>query len=112
MCFNFNAASMRILRTINNSIKPWIYINFRFKELMQFALELILTLNERKLFWEHLNNVRNLCFRCSNPKYKAKDCDDMCSRSRKPTPKALIDVYKKHGIINAATKQADKQLKQ
>src|SRR3954451_11796772 len=80
MFSNFNAASMGISRTVNNSIKPWIYINFRSEELMQAALELIPTLNGRNLIWEYPNNVRNFCSRCSNSDHKAKDCDDICSR--------------------------------
>src|SRR2546423_1844065 len=112
MFSNFNAASMGILRTINNSIKPWIYINFRSEELMQAAIEISPILNGRQLVWEQPDNVRNFCPRCSNPGHKAKDCDDIRSRGRKPTPKALLDVYRKHGIVNAATKQANKQMKQ
>src|SRR3954452_15347375 len=80
MFSNFNAASMGIPRTINNFIKPWIYINFRFEELMQAALELTFTLNRRNLIWKHPNNVRNFCSRCSNSDHKAKDCDDIHSR--------------------------------
>src|SRR5436305_4847697 len=49
MFSNFNAASMGILRTINNSIKPWIYVNFRSEELMQAAIEISPTLNGRQL---------------------------------------------------------------
>src|SRR2546423_1047237 len=112
MFSNFNAASMGIPRTINNSIKPWIYINFRSEELMQAAIEISPIVNGRQLVWEQPDNVRNFCPRCSNPGHKAKDCDDIRSRGRKLTPKALLDVYRKHGIVNAATKQADKQLKQ
>src|SRR5439155_19608296 len=112
MFSNFHAASMGIPRTINNSIKPWIYINFRSEELMQAAIEISPTLNGRQLIWEQPDNVRNFCPRCSNPEHKAKDCDDIRSRGKKPTPKALLDVYQKYGIVNAATKQADKQMKQ
>jgi len=79
---------------------------------MQAALEIAPTLNNRQLFWDDPENVRNFCPRCSSPEHKAKDCDDIRSRGRKPTPKALIAVYKKHGITNAATKQADKQAQQ
>src|SRR5436305_4230671 len=112
MFSNFNAASMGIPRTINNALKLWIYINFRFEELMQAAIEISPTLNGRQLIWEQPDNVRNFCSRCSNPEHKAKDCDDIRSRGRKPTPKALLDVYRKYDIVNAATKQADKQIKQ
>src|SRR2546421_9536637 len=69
MFSNLNAASMGILRTINNSIKPWIYVNFRSEELMQAAIEISLSLNGRQLIWEHPDNVRNFCFRCSNPEH-------------------------------------------
>src|SRR4051812_39647727 len=110
MFSNFNAAAMGIPRFINNSIKPWIYINFQSEEVMQTAMETTPTLNNRQLIWDSPDNVRNFCPRCSSPEHKAKDCDDIRSRGRKPTPKVLIDVYKKHGIVNAATKQADKQL--
>src|SRR3954447_12192250 len=103
-CSNFNVASIGILRTINNSIKPWIYINFRSEELMQAAIEISPTLNGRQLIWEQPDNVRNFCSRCSNPEHKAKDCDNIRSRGRKPTPKALLDTYRKHDIVNAATK--------
>ena len=103
---------MGISRTINNSIKPWIYINFRSEELMQAVIEISPTLNGRQLIWEQPDNVRNFCSRCFNPEHKAKDCDDIRSKGRKPTPKALLDVYRKHGIVNATTKQADKQMKQ
>jgi hypothetical protein len=109
---NLNAAAMGIPRFINNSLKPWIYINFRSEETMQAALEIAPTLNNRQLIWDRPDNVKNFCPRCSNPDHKAKDCDDIRSRGRKPTPKALINVYKKHGIVNAATKLADKQTQQ
>src|SRR3954471_149209 len=79
---------------------------------MQAALELSLTLNNHNFIWESFANVKNFCSRCSNSEHKAKNCDDIRSRGRKPTPKVLIDVYKKHGIVNAVTKQADKQLQQ
>src|SRR3954452_14712186 len=112
MFSNFNAAAMGIPRFINNSIKPWIYINFQSEEVMQTAMELTPILNNRQLVWDYPENVKNFCPRCSSPEHKAKDCDDIRSRGRKLTPKVLIDVYKKHGIVNAATKQADKQLQQ
>src|SRR4051812_2363404 len=112
MFSNFNASAMGIPRFINNSIKPWIYINFQSEEVMQTAIEIAPSLNNRQLIWDSPDNVRNFCPRCSNLEHKAKDCDDIRSRGRKPTSKVLIDVYKKHGIVNAATKQADKQLQQ
>src|SRR3954469_4609452 len=79
---------------------------------MQAALKISLTLNNHNLVWKSSSNVKNFCSRCSSPEHKAKDCDDICSRGRKLTPKALINVYKKHGIVNAATKQAKRLLKQ
>src|SRR5215213_10150621 len=79
---------------------------------MQAAMEINPIINGTTLLWDSPANVNKFCPRCSNPEHKAKDCDDICGRRRKPTPKALINIYKKHGIVNAATKLADKQTHQ
>src|SRR6266513_5787001 len=81
--------------------------NFTSEESMQAAIEAAPTLSGRQLIWATPDDVRLFCPKCSSPEHKAKDCNDMQFRGRKPTPKALISTYKKHGIVTAATKQAD-----
>src|SRR5437764_2221145 len=76
---------------------------------MQSAMEITPSLNGVSLIWDSPENVNKFCPRCSSTEHKAKDCDNSKSRGRKPTPKALLNVYKKHGIVNTATKRADKQ---
>src|SRR5436189_3442844 len=78
---------------------------------MQAAMEAAPVINGRQLVWATPDEVKNFCPRCSSSEHKAKDCDDIQFRGRKPTPKALISTYKKHGIVTAATKQADQDNK-
>ena len=106
---NTGAMALGLPRTINNYLKPWIYINFKSEETMQAAMEITPVLNSSSLIWDTPDNVNRFCSQCSLPEHKAKDCDNSKSRGRKPTPKALLNVYKKHGIVNTATKRADKQ---
>ena len=73
---------------------------------MQAALESAPVLNGRQLIWAKPEDVKTFCPRCSSPAHRAQDCDDAASRGRKPTPKAILNTYKKHGIVTAATKQA------
>src|ERR1044072_8323740 len=94
---------------MNDTNKPWIYLNFKSEEDLNNAMDVSPILNGRQLIWNLLSNVRNFCPRCSSPAHKAKDCDDIRSRGRKPTPKVLINTYKRFGIVNAATKSADRQ---
>ena len=75
---------------------------------MQAAIELTFILNGSSLVWTSPDNVNKFCSRCSSPDHKAKNCDNIKSRGRKLTPKALLNVYKKHGIVNAVTIRADK----
>src|ERR1044072_7091471 len=103
------AMALGIPKFMNDTNKPWIYLNFQSKEDLHNAMDVLPILNGRQLVWDLLFNVRNFCPRCSSPAHKAKDCDDIRSRGRKPTPKALINTYKRFGIVNAATKRADKQ---
>ena len=105
---NTAAMALELPRTINNYLKPWIYINFKSEEIMQVAMEITSVLNSSSLIWDTPDNVNRFCSRCSSSEHKAKDCDNSKSRGRKPTPKALLNVYKKHSIVNAATKRADK----
>ena len=66
-------------------------------------------LNGRQLIWAKPEDVKTFCPRCSSPAHRAQDCDDAASRGRKPTPKAIFNTYKKHGIVTAATKQATQE---
>ena len=104
---SIRAAAMGLPRTQNETTKPWAYFNFTSEESMQAAIEAAPTLSGRQLVWATPDDVRLFCPKCSSPEHKAKDCNDMQFRGRKPTPKALISTYKKHGIVTAATKQAD-----
>jgi len=78
---------------------------------MQAALESAPVLNGRQLIWAKPEDVKTFCPRCSSPAHRAQDCDDAASRGRKPTPKAILNTYKKHGIVTAATKQATQEEK-
>src|SRR6266480_4331657 len=104
---NVRAAAISLPRTQNKTTKPWAYFNFTSEESMQAAIEAAPTLSGRQLVWTTPDDVRLFCPKCSSPEHKAKDCNNMQFRGRKPTPKALISTYKKHGIVTAATKQAD-----
>ena len=106
-----NASAMSLPRFANENPKTWVYINFTSIETMQAALESAPTINGRQLVWAKPEDVKTFCPRCSSPNHRAQDCDDAASRGRKPTPKALVNTYKKHGIITAATKQAAEEAK-
>src|SRR5207248_1993101 len=104
-----NAAAMSLPRFANENPKTWVYINFTSIETMQAALESAPVLNRRQLIWAKPEDVKTFCPRCSSPAHRAQDCDDAASRGQKPTPKAILNTYKKHGIITAATKQATQE---
>src|SRR6266480_738166 len=106
-----NAAAMSLPRFANENPKTWVYINFTSIETMQAALESAPVLNGRQLIWAKPEDVKTFCPRCSSPAHRAQDCDDAASRGQKPTPKAILNTYKKHGIVTAATKQATQEEK-
>src|ERR1051325_3289939 len=92
-----NAAAIglpRNLKSYNN--KPWAYFSFRSEEAMNAAMEMTFHLRNRTLVWCPLDEVKNLCSRCSSPAHSAKNCDSFNnSRGRSIIPKSLVDTYEK-----------------
>src|ERR1044072_9035154 len=81
-----NAVSIGLSRyTKSYQTKLWAYITFKTEEVMQAAMEISCSFNNKNLIWTTPELAKNLCIRCSSPNHKSKECDTQESRGRKRT---------------------------
>src|ERR1044072_8594576 len=76
--------------------KPWAYFAFKTEEALQNAKDIQRILRGKELVWDLPENVKKFCLRCSSPEHSAKDCDNVQSRGRKPTPKHIAAAYRRY----------------
>ena len=75
--------------------KPWAYFAFKSEVDLQNAKDIQRSLKGKELLWDHPENVKKFCIRCSSPDHASKECDSIQSRGRKPTPKHIAAAYKR-----------------
>src|SRR5581483_1994720 len=92
-----SAASIGLPRNrVSYNNKPWVYLSFKSEEVKQAAMERKFNLKSKDLIWCFVDDVKNLCRRCSSPDHNAKTCDTFSSsRGRSPIPKYLQDNYER-----------------